>query len=724
MNRQKHLICGEVKATEIETETVKETNVQFATNSVKTWYGDVTYSEAKKRDLTTVPGDTETEYDNYDFEEECKNGKIGYTELANEEVKRVYIYEKLNEQINKVLMPRIIESEEVKITTAEQEGNDIFDEYLKNIIDETSKAHFYNWTVKGLLTIGTEDEGSYDSNFGEGQDNDYVYSKYTKNNIKQFDTVSKTCEEVLDIGNSISSANNVDAKLKQFLELLRNKTGKRPEEPGDEGGFTGKDENPSIVVKYDDIYEGTIPAGDLLLDNGAEMLFKLLEQYDNTQGLVNIFKYLAYLYTGKDYGVSLEDIQGLISSTFSAGGLTSISDISPFSCSISRKDFISYAKAYLPGNGSYQSNMAAHAGEFYDICTSMNVNPVIAYAHSCLETGYGSSIPYNNYFGMAVYNGAASGSEYSSAADSIKSYCNWVINNGTPGSSAYSQNLSRASQWSKYNNKLAGTPDTNIYALYCRYAYLGDKHYCNEPDFNNPKGIEYYQNNGSTWGHGGRIYIYTMYETGALYKGRYKELCGHPNANDPTTDQEKADYAVYSTDKRIEIAKDIFGISAFAQGAGTFTGDTYIDNTGKTFNLYKQNDSTNKSKPYPARGPGATIGANGCGPSSCCIISSGYGYTDTPSSLVAGGGYYSSVESIQEYFNSRGFETIKTTYLSNNEIKEYLNQGYKIVVRVTEYANCGGYSLTAGQAHFYTFLGVDGNKVFVGDPIVAGGRMV
>lgn len=315
MNHQKHLICGEVKSTEIETETIKETNIQFATNSVKTWYGDVTYSEAEKRKLSTVPSDTETEYDNYDFEEECKNGKIGYTELANEEVKRVYIHERLNKQVNAVLMQRIIENEEVKITTDRQNGDDIFDKYLENIIDETSKAHFYNWTVKGLLTIGTEDEGSYNNNFGDGLNNDYVYSKYTKSNVKQFDTVSKAYEEILDIGNTTSTANNVDVKLKQFLELLRNKTGEIPENPGDSGGYTGKKEDPSIVVRYDDIYDGTIPAGDLLLDNGALMLFELLESAENTQELVNVFKYLAYLYTGTAYdGVTdLEDLSYILS---------------------------------------------------------------------------------------------------------------------------------------------------------------------------------------------------------------------------------------------------------------------------------------------------------------------------------------------------------------------------------------------------------------------------
>lgn len=108
---------------------------------------------------------------------------------------------------------------------------------------------------------------------------------------------------------------------------------------------------------------------------------------------------------------------------------------------------------------------------------------------------------------MAVYNGANSGIIYSSRADSIKDFCRWVINNSTASNTA-----DQAQKYATVNSKFSGTPQNNIYALFCRYMYLGDIHYADEPDFNNPAGTEYYLNNGSTWGQGGRVYIYEMYE--------------------------------------------------------------------------------------------------------------------------------------------------------------------------------------------------------------------
>ena len=48
----------------------------------------------------------------------------------------------------------------------------------------------------------------------------------------------------------------------------------------------------------------------------------------------------------------------------------------------------------------------------------------------------------------------------------------------------------------------------------------------------NPAGIDYYQSHGSTWGSGGRIQIYSMYELGGISTGEYKIRCGHSGATD------------------------------------------------------------------------------------------------------------------------------------------------------------------------------------------------
>lgn len=154
---------------------------------------------------------------------------------------------------------------------------------------------------------------------------------------------------------------------------------------------------------------------------------------------------------------------------------------------------------------------------------------------------------------------------------------------------------------------------------------------------------------------------------------------------------------------------------------GTFNGDTFTDSNGKVFKLYKQNGDEYRSAPYPARGSGATVGNNGCGPTSCCIISSAYGYHDDPASLVAGGANYSVYNYIMNYFTNRGF-TVEFNYsLSDSGLKDLLRRGYKIVV-LSDGGYVGCYSL-GRYAHWYTILGVNesGDKVFVGDPLIAGG---
>lgn len=257
--------------------------------------------------------------------------------------------------------------------------------------------------------------------------------------------------------------------------------------------------------------------------------------------------------------------------------LKSTNTTSAFGCELSRDEFITAVEAYN-GGSDYNTYMVPYAGDFYDICTNdkYNINPCLAFAHACVETKFGSSDACKenkNYFGMAHYNTADSGTVYSSVADSITAYCEWVIDASTEGTESYNSNYAVGQEYAEYNEKLAGTPDNNIYVLYCRYAYLGDTHLCDEPNFNSPAGIEYYINHGSDWGKGGRIMMYAMYEEGGLYTGKYKELCGHAGASDPTTTQEKADYAEYTTKLRLDIGKNIFGENCFGSITIEANGD-------------------------------------------------------------------------------------------------------------------------------------------------------
>ena len=248
-------------------------------------------------------------------------------------------------------------------------------------------------------------------------------------------------------------------------------------------------------------------------------------------------------------------------------------------CNLSREEFIEAAENYN-AEADYQTYLAAYAGNFYDICTEYNINPCYAYAHSMWETGNGSSTECKrdkNYFGYMTYNGQDHGKVYDTVDDAIKDYCEWIVDSSTEGTSMYELNSSTGEKYAGVNEKFNGTPANNIYVLFCTYSYLGDNHVCDEPDFDNPLGIEGYKKAGNTWGHGGRIMIYSIYEDGGLYTGRYKELCGHSNATDPTTLQEQADYAQYTVEIRIKLAKTVFGENAF-KSSGGFDSDDIIEN--------------------------------------------------------------------------------------------------------------------------------------------------
>lgn len=300
-------------------------------------------------------------------------------------------------------------------------------------------------------------------------------------------------------------------------------------------------------------------AGKNNMISGAEWLFSLMQKDAGLQNLEQVMRYILGKYAHKDYGVSSLDFNIFNIRDFK--NISGMGSISAFGNKMTREEFIAKAQAY--NGGSSYSKLANIAGDFYDICTSYNVNPCLAFAWACIETGWGSSIPNNNLFGYAVYNGKNSGASYSKYADSIADFCKWVVNAGTQGTSAYNSAYTRAQEYAAVNPKFNGAPENNAYALFSTYMYLGNTHICDEPDFNNPAGKDYYTSHGSTWGAGGRIYIYMMYEKGGIATGEYKTRCGHSKGTDQTTIQERADYSQYSFETRANTANGIFGSHCF-----------------------------------------------------------------------------------------------------------------------------------------------------------------
>lgn len=403
---------GDIEVTEVIANKKIQNKWQVMVNKIGTWYGDFTYTLAEPEIMYSIPEEpeavTEEKYNEYN------HTKITDFAVGSDKEKEVrYLYNRLKFQVEDE-----IEAGKIDISKCElQSSNDIYDNVMKVASGADNREHFQNWAIRGLEAIAEEDNGEKTDRNVAGTGIDYIYCKYKETNVKKANTAYKRKIEIIDESNIVQTTSNddIDQKLKDFLELLRNETGKIPTSKGSEGGFTAKDADPSIVVKYADIYEGTIPAGDLLLDNGALMLFELLESAENTQELVNVFKYLAYLYTGTDYGITdvsqiahLFNVFQYSGTDFTVHTRMSSQDL------VLNKDKLKSAieKTY---NGQAKKNLLENIDSFMKIQTKNNVNAVFAVAVATKESSAGTNwdaiapSTYNWFSVKGSYNGQSYG---------------------------------------------------------------------------------------------------------------------------------------------------------------------------------------------------------------------------------------------------------------------------------------------------------------------------
>lgn len=104
--------------------------------------------------------------------------------------------------------------------------------------------------------------------------------------------------------------------------------------------------------EYKDIYtKNSTTAPGEMLENGAEMLFELLDSSENTEGLSEVMRYILYMYNGKDYGVTSFnfgpfELEGISVDTVVIGG--SIED--KVWCTLISKGYSPEAVAAVMGN--------------------------------------------------------------------------------------------------------------------------------------------------------------------------------------------------------------------------------------------------------------------------------------------------------------------------------------------------------------------------------------
>lgn len=285
------------------------------------------------------------------------------------------------------------------------------------------------------------------------------------------------------------------------------------------GEYVAIDHGDGFVTKYMHMYEGSraVSEGDIVKQG---QILGLMGNTGHSTG--------PHLHFQIELNGEVVDPLQYVSAEHSRGG----SNISPFGTSISKEEFVQCIQQYSQSE-DYQTYMAPYAEDFYNICTEYGVNPQLAFAHSCIETGYGSSTQVqqkSNYFGMGAYNTDPSNATvYDSVQNSIRGYCDWVVKFSTIGTTEYQWAVEEAEKLSQYNSNLIGTPETNIYVLYIKYATLYPTH---------------------TEGSDGDPYYWS--------EVMYGKRCTHEPGSE-TTLQEQADYAVYTTNLRLNVIQNIFG---------------------------------------------------------------------------------------------------------------------------------------------------------------------
>lgn len=217
---------------------------------------------------------------------------------------------------------------------------------------------------------------------------------------------------------------------------------------------------------------------------------------------------------------------------------------------LSKEEWTQKALGYAAsagGDACFQDK--ATMEKFYDTCTGKGVNPEYAFATAVCEQGLHSSV--NNYWGLATPNGASS-AYFGDMLTTLSAYCDLIVQYQDPSSSYY------ASIMAKYEERKAvtenggadpngyGTPDT-IQGIQSIYSYLG-KH---EQGSSGAGGF-YYMDPAVA----GVTKVYSTHE-------EFVEKCRNGGAahalGTETTPWEQAGYTAWQAEKKIDVAKSIFG---------------------------------------------------------------------------------------------------------------------------------------------------------------------
>ena len=164
----------------------------------------------------------------------------------------------------------------------------------------------YNYVLSQNLI----QKGNWDKRIGESllEKWDFYDMTVSDLDIKKYTVI--TTEERNVYETPLTMRDNTDL----FLGLLSNEYGQYRRGVRFKAKAAG-----GKVVEYPDLYRGEAGVGELL-ENGAEMLFDLLESSEYTRDLVDIMRYIMYRYSGNNYGItsfnfSVFDLEEILGNT-------------------------------------------------------------------------------------------------------------------------------------------------------------------------------------------------------------------------------------------------------------------------------------------------------------------------------------------------------------------------------------------------------------------------
>ena len=288
--------AGRIVVEELIIKRELNTNANLRISSGKTWYANISYTSAEEREEYYVGGNEEScliqEYNEYleKLKREAPNG-----EVSTDAILEVYSSYPESSMSN----ARIVRNGSI------WEKRDGLSPSLEEArTDQEAKEMFERLKIKGLGLIGQRDGGIRNETRGI----DYIYSKYKNNSIRETTGIRE--RKVIIDESSIVMENYDYSTIYEFLALLKNRTGTI------EGISSGYDAL-GKVVEYEDIYDeriyGSAPytskakVGDLL-ENGVDVMCQLLASSPNTQGIENEYRYIMFLYTGINSGLTDEQL--------------------------------------------------------------------------------------------------------------------------------------------------------------------------------------------------------------------------------------------------------------------------------------------------------------------------------------------------------------------------------------------------------------------------------